>query len=242
MAADRRCAVVERSGTPAAAAGGRAVRGMRARSAGRAALVLFEGARKAAAPYAPAGALGVKQSGRPFRTALETQERCGSVAWAKVTGSQRRCLRNRPRRTFAYDTDADYPSGSLRAYSRPHRRSSRKRNAKLTYSKTVNAYAGICRGRWARRPHVAPERWSTSPRLPNPRRKQGRPRSSARYSLRQYDRERFRELQRARASKVNPDSERQRRPWEALGVSRRTYYRRKFGTIAITGSAPAAAE
>jgi hypothetical protein len=39
--------------------------------------------------------------------------------WAKVTGSQRRCLRNRPRRTFAYDTDADYPSGSLRAYSRP---------------------------------------------------------------------------------------------------------------------------
>ena len=101
----------------------------------------------------------------------------GSVAWAKVTGSQRRCLRNRPRRTFAYDTDADYPSGSLRAYSRPHRRSSRKRNAKLTYSKTVNAYAGICRGlagRWSRRPHVAPERWSTSPRLPNPRRKQGR--------------------------------------------------------------------
>ena len=169
----------------------------------------------------------MKQSGRPFRTALETQERCGSVAWAKVTGSQRRCLRNRPRRTFAYDTDADYPSGSLRAYSRPHRRSSRKRNAKLTYSKTVNAYAGICRG----------------PLVPAaPRRKQGRPRSSARYSLRQYDRERFRELQRARASKVNPDSERQRRPWEALGVSRRTYYRRKFGTIAITGSAPAAAE
>ena len=69
-----------------------------------------------------------------------------------------------------------------------------------------------------------------------------RPAAGARYSLRQYDRERFRELQRARASKVNPDSERQRRPWEALGVSRRTYYRRKFGTIAITGSAPAAAE
>ena len=144
--------MVEPTGAAAAAAGGRAVRGVRARPAGRAALVLFEGARKAAAPYAPAGALGVKQSGRPFRTALETQERCGSVAWAKVTGSQRRCLRNRPRRTFAYDTDADYPSGSLRAYSRPHRRSSRKRNAKLTYSKTVNAYAGICRGRWSRRP------------------------------------------------------------------------------------------
>ena len=43
-----------------------------------------------------------------------------------------------------------------------NRRSSRKRNAKLTYSKTVNAYAGICRGRWSRRPPVAPGRWSTA--------------------------------------------------------------------------------
>ena len=65
-------------------------------------------------------------------------------------------------------------------------------------------------------------------------------RSSARYSLAQYDRERFRELQRARGKRsrrgADPASARSMRPWEADGVSRRTWYRRRAagrGTVAL---------
>ena len=56
-------------------------------------------------------------------------------------------------------------------------------------------------------------------------------RSSARYSLQQYDREKFREIQAARARKPRPKrragSIEEAAPWEALGVSRATYYRHR---------------
>ena len=70
-------------------------------------------------------------------------------------------------------------------------------------------------------------------------------RSSARYSLRQYDREAFREIQTARGkasgAKRRAGSIEEAAPWEPQGVSRATYYRRRE-TGTITGSVPAAVE